>query len=281
MNPDPKPIQVISSQDRSRFESEFLKTKTPVLLEGFCKDWSAFGKWSPEFFRDQYGDTEVTVTTPPPELYDQDTQTHLEGLSGWSQKKTKLGEYADHLLACPDTKAYLEAMDVRGVLPDLNQDIEIPEYIPREKLWVYSLWMGPKGTTTTLHYDVPHNTLVQISGSKEITLYAPDDWSSLYPLPLFSKQYPTSSRVNLKAPDLNRYPKFKNAVAYKGTLEAGNALFLPGCWWHEVHNATPTIAVNYWWWPPLNGWDMAMLYLGIRGIVGTHTSNLRKKLSRK
>ena len=55
---------------------------------------------------------------------------------------------------------------------------------------------------------------------------------------------------------LEKFPKFQNATFYDVTLKAGEALFLPAGWFHEVKSCGSTdsdglhMAMNYWMAPP-------------------------------
>lgn len=59
------------------------------------------------------------------------------------------------------------------------------------------------------------------------------------------------SPLRAQNPDLARYPNFRRAQPLTVTLEAGDALFLPALWWHEVVSEVGeeglNIAVNYWY----------------------------------
>ena len=60
--------------------------------------------------------------------------------------------------------------------------------------------------------------------------------------------------VDLAAPDLERFPRFAAAwqEAEQGTLEPGDAIYIPYGWWHGVESLEPvSILVNYWWTPDL------------------------------
>ena len=56
--------------------------------------------------------------------------------------------------------------------------------------------------------------------------------------------------VDFHAPDLDRFPRFTEALehAMVAELEAGDALFIPSMWWHHVEGLAPfNVLVNYWW----------------------------------
>ncbi|KAF5204688.1 2-oxoglutarate (2OG) and Fe(II)-dependent oxygenase superfamily protein [Thalictrum thalictroides] len=58
-----------------------------------------------------------------------------------------------------------------------------------------------------------------------------------------------NSSVDLKNPDYAIHSRAKHSLDYsqKVTLHAGDALFIPEGWFHQVDSDELTIAVNYWW----------------------------------
>lgn len=278
----PKQIPVLPAGDVATFQREFFDQRKPVILQGLAREWPAFGVWSLEHFKKTQGSMPVIVNTPPPDMYSPNPDKHLAALQGYVREKMSLADFVDILSTDPTTKKYLEALSIRKRLPTLWNDVKMPPYIPEKSLITSTLWVGPKATTTSLHYDVPHNTLVQLAGRKQITLFAPEEIGNLYPISWRSRLYPLSSSVNLSAPDLNRFPQFARATPYQLVLNAGDALFLPGCWWHEVHNLDITIAVNFWWRPPLRDWvDPTFLRLGVRGLATDVLKVIRARSEKK
>ena len=58
------------------------------------------------------------------------------------------------------------------------------------------------------------------------------------------------SLVDFDAPDFVRFPRFRDALATAQTavLEPGDAIYIPGMWWHHVRSEAPfNVLVNYWW----------------------------------
>jgi hypothetical protein len=56
--------------------------------------------------------------------------------------------------------------------------------------------------------------------------------------------------VKVSAPDLERYPRFAQALAVAETVdvEPGDAVFIPRLWWHNVESLEPlNLSMNYWW----------------------------------
>jgi Cupin-like domain len=58
------------------------------------------------------------------------------------------------------------------------------------------------------------------------------------------------SLVDFAQPDLQRFPKFAEAMANASVaeLEPGDALFIPSLWWHHVEALDSfNVLINYWW----------------------------------
>jgi len=82
-------------------------------------------------------------------------------------------------------------------------------------------------------------------------LFPPDQIANLYPGPL----EPTPggqvvSMVDLRAPDFDRFPAFREALehAQVAELEPGDLLIYPAMWWHNVEALDAfNVMINYWW----------------------------------
>jgi lysine-specific demethylase 8/hypoxia-inducible factor 1-alpha inhibitor (HIF hydroxylase) len=115
-----------------------------------------------------------------------------------------------------------------------------------------NLWWGPAGHTEPLHYDSGDGTLVQLHGVKRAALFPPSQTANLYPFPLRRKGIaPWISQVYLNGPDFDRFPLLKTALSHQVdvTLSAGEVLFIPANWWHEVSSISDgyICSINRFW----------------------------------
>ncbi|MGH9643015.1 MAG: cupin-like domain-containing protein, partial [Terriglobales bacterium] len=146
------------------------------------------------------------------------------------------------------------------------------------------LWVGNAVTAPT-HYDMSDGVACVATGRRRFTFFPPDQLLNLYvgPLDLSPGGVPTSM-VKVSAPDLERYPNFAKALAAAETaeLEAGDAVFIPNYWWHNVDSLDPlNLLVNYWWVDYSRGpaSPFAALALGLLSITALPPS--RRELWRK
>ncbi|XP_073024922.1 lysine-specific demethylase JMJ31-like isoform X2 [Primulina eburnea] len=138
--------------------------------------------------------------------------------------------------------------DEKVQLECLREDIETPAFLEGKTLASVNLWMNNDRTRSSTHYDPHHNLLCLISGCKQVTIWPPSATPFLYPFPLYGEAS-NHSAVPLENPDFRIYPRGKNLDEYsqKVILHAGDALFIPEGWFHQVDSESLTIAVNFWW----------------------------------
>ena len=113
------------------------------------------------------------------------------------------------------------------------------------------IWLGTAATIST-HYDTFDNLACVIAGRRRFTLYSPETIGSLYIGPIDNTM--SGPPVSLAASDPEghaaKYPLFEaiRDQALVADLEAGDALYLPKLWWHQVESTAPFNGlVNYWW----------------------------------
>lgn len=170
----------------------------------------------------------------------------------FSRALVPFGAVLDQLLTLLDDPApptvYMGSTTVETCLPGLLANH--PLAFEAEEPPLVSLWLGNR-VTVPAHQDWPRNIACCVSGRRRFTLYPPDAVGDLYigPLDLTPAGQPISL-VDAAAPDLQRFPRFAAAQARAQvvTLEAGDAIYLPSQWWHQVEAMDPFSGlVNYWW----------------------------------
>lgn len=156
---------------------------------------------------------------------------------------------------------FAKALTQKGLYTYLQEDmVNIPwlwaDYVPlphgmREKpLQRHKLWISGKGLVTPLHYDPAETFHWVIKGSKEFLCFPPG-LDNYYPYPFFSTA-PSISRVDVTNVDLERFPRFPGTEQWRFTVEAGEVLYLPTFWWHEVTSGTDyNVSLNFVWFASL------------------------------
>jgi hypothetical protein len=113
------------------------------------------------------------------------------------------------------------------------------------------IWLGNR-VTVPAHFDESNNIACVVAGGRRFTLFPPEQVANLYIGPLdYAPTGAAMSMVQFAEPDLERFPRFKEALAASciAELGPGDALFIPTLWWHHVESLDPklNILVNYWW----------------------------------
>jgi hypothetical protein len=133
------------------------------------------------------------------------------------------------------------------------------------------IWIGNK-TLSPCHYDAQHNIACCVVGKRKFTLFPPEQVHNLYPGPLeLNPGGPAITMVDFDNPDFEKYPRYRAAIVagQVAELEAGDALFIPCMWWHQVEALSSfNVLINYWWntYPKIRGQAMNVLYHALMSI---------------
>jgi Cupin-like domain len=124
-----------------------------------------------------------------------------------------------------------------GELPHLSSD-------GRGHDTVENLWFGRRRGAVGLHWDGRLGYVVQLDGTKAVTVAHPEQRQWLYPEPHWDGP---NSRVSPDAVDLHRFPRARHAESLTGTIDPGDVLVLPAGWWHHLTSVTThATSVNVW-----------------------------------
>ena len=115
---------------------------------------------------------------------------------------------------------------------------------------IESIWIGNR-TCIAPHFDNTENIACVVGGRRRFTLFPPDQIANLYPGPLdLTPAGQPISLVDVREPDLERFPRFAeaSAAAEVAELGPGDAIYIPALWWHNVEALESfNVLVNYWW----------------------------------
>jgi hypothetical protein len=176
---------------------------------------------------------------------------YSDDLSGFNFARRRMGFGAalDLILAeRPGPQSvYAGSLPVNDYLPGFAADNPMP-LVPAGA--GPRIWLG-HASNVSAHYDTVDNLACVVAGRRRFTLYPPELIGDLYVGPIDHTM--AGQPVSLAAaapPGDPRYPRFEAArhQALFAELEAGDALYLPKLWWHQVEATAPFNGlVNYWW----------------------------------
>ncbi|XP_059437812.1 lysine-specific demethylase JMJ31 isoform X1 [Corylus avellana] len=265
------------------FESLIELRNAPAVFTGCVKDWAALAKWNPSngglnYLQERAGSciVEAMLSRSAP-VFNGDLRSHeriplpFSTFIGYCKQQNQNKDYGrdvhseleEHGLTGPNAEhgedapgqIYLAQVPIMNVedeervqLEILRGDTELPAILERKPLASINLWMNNAEARSSTHYDPHHNLLCIVAGRKQVVLWPPSASPMLYPMPIYGEASNHSS-VALENPDFSIYPRAEFSMEYsqKVVLHAGDALFIPEGWFHQVDSDNLTIAVNFWW----------------------------------
>jgi len=230
----------------------------PVVVTDALHHWGARSKWTFEFLKSKYGSDTVLPRAGRGCLrlmkladfidYVETPQEPVKGF--WIDPATRTPRAAPPVP--PNGPLYL-AWNIFALHPELLEDVElsprfIDDWLPAlpgpfrvvldslKNYFSAGILIGPPGAASRLHRDILHTHayLAHLAGTKRCLLFPPDTSAEL-----------NDALIDLERPDFAAFPCLKDAAAFECTLQPGELLFIPSCWWHQVVSLEKTITVNY------------------------------------
>jgi len=232
-------LESIDASDVVLFRKNYLMNEKPVILKGMGKDWPAIKRWSADFFRKTYGHIKVPVCyykTKRQEAYKDQTKMSLGEYIVLAEKNSAFEDDAE--------LPYLGGWIYHKEFPELLDDIDMSLPCFPDN-WLYklpssisipptNLLIGYLQVSSPLHTDsfFVNSVLTMIVGEKKARLVSP------------AHTFAVSNGQDLFNPDIANKVLKHGADIFEGTISAGDALYIPPGWWHNVINCGFTIAVQ-------------------------------------
>ncbi len=242
---------------QERFLREVVEGCQPVVLRGLVDDWPAVqaAKISPRALMNHLAKFDagarIEVFFGEPAIAGK--YYYGEGLKGFNFER-RVMEFGDAMRAIVDAveapggkSVYAGSAPCKDCLPGFAPGNPMPLLAPDTHP---RMWLGTAANVSS-HYDTFDNLACVIAGRRRFTLYSPELIGRLYigPIDRTMAGPPVSLAASAPADD-QRFPLFREVrdQAWVCELEAGDALYLPKLWWHQVESvAAFNGLVNYWW----------------------------------
>ncbi|NXF50230.1 TYW5 protein, partial [Oceanites oceanicus] len=245
------PVARLAGVTREQFLRDVYPRRKPVVLTGM-ELGTCTTKWTVDYLSQAEGSKEVKIhvsAVPQMDFLSKNFKIQALCLRVFVVliKKTKTILF---LCSLQDEKYYLRSVgedarkdiaDIRKQFPILAEDVQIPEYFEKEQFFSSVFRISSAGLQLWTHYDVMDNFLIQVTGKKRVVLYSPRDAPFLY------LSGTKSEVLDVDNPDLEKYPLFVKAKRYQCFLEAGDVLFIPALWFHNVISEEFGVALNVFW----------------------------------
>ena len=236
---------------------ELLRSTAPVVLRGVLANWPAVQaglaaeQGAEHYLRRFYRGATVGAFLGAPDI--DGRFFYNDDLSGFNFASVRarldaiLAELANHRMDAKPPSVYVGSTTIDTCLPGFCEENPIDL---GQRAALASIWIGNR-TRIAAHYDLPDNLACVVAGHRRFTLFPPDQLSNLYIGPLdFTPAGQSISLVDVKHPDLERFPRYAEAQRHAQVAELGpgDAIFIPSMWWHSVEaQGSFNVLVNYWW----------------------------------
>jgi hypothetical protein len=252
-----KPVKEVTGISRDNIPDEVLTSVEPLLLKGLVADWPMVAAYrdstraAVDYLKSFYKNATVGSFVGPPG--GDGRVFYNPEMTGFNYQRVmlKLDQMLDKILEHEDDPSppmlYVGSTTIDTCLPGFREanDIEFGDVKP-----LASIWLGNRSRVAA-HFDVPDNLACVVAGRRRFTLFPPEQLENLYVGPLeFNPGGQAISLVDLKNPDFDKFPRFRVALEHSlvADMEAGDALFLPSMWWHNVEGLESfNVLINYWW----------------------------------
>jgi hypothetical protein len=245
--------------DCARFEAEIVPAGRPAVLRGLCAGWAMLAATREgdealgAYLSARAGEVPFEAWFGPAEIGGR--FGYSDDFAGFNHDRrlATVDQLLDLLLRQRGHSApfsiYAGAIPVPKHLPALLPELPMP-LLEEGRDRLVSLWLGNR-TRTAAHWDLAQNLACVVAGRRRFTLFPTEQVANLYVGPLeFTLAGQPTSLVDIDAPDFERHPRFREALAHAEVAELGpgDALYLPSLWWHAVAGLDEVGAmVNFWW----------------------------------
>jgi hypothetical protein len=257
MAPTIPAIREFTALDDEAVRRTVIASGRPAVLRGFVRHWPAVGHARESraalvaYLCGFDNGTPIDAIMTPPE--ERGRVFYNAAMSGFNfvRNRLPLTSIAEQVLrysAFPQPPAVAaQSALIRDCAPGFAAENRL-SLLPADVL--PRIWLG-NAITTPAHFDEWNNIACVVSGRRRFTLFPPEQIGNLYVGPLdFAPTGAPMSLVHVTAPDFERFPKFRQALAAAECAELGpgDAIFVPPAWWHHVESLEPfNLLVNYWW----------------------------------
>ena len=118
-------------------------------------------------------------------------------------------------------------------MPELTKDFSYPDIGLKFFKKLPVMFFGGKGSKVLAHYDMDLADLVHFHfhGTKNVTLFAPDQAKFLYKVPFTVHNLEV---IDMDNPDFEKYPALQLAKGMHVEMKHGDALYMPSGFWHYI-----------------------------------------------
>ncbi|XP_060067702.1 tRNA wybutosine-synthesizing protein 5-like [Ylistrum balloti] len=218
--------------DPETFWKAYVYALKPLKMKGAASISPAFTKWTDEYFLslDMSNEDTVTVETVKKES---------------RQQKIRQMDFQQFVQDYNKSEIYM----VNAVPRTICHDVVLPcpiqcQYLAKTGLVEALMWYSSGGTNSVVHTDSVDNINCLYRGKKEFILVDPSKYGDKVDMDHPEGSY---SAVDVDRVDYTVYPGLAEVDFIHVSMEAGDCLYIPYRWIHQVRSYGNNLAVNIWW----------------------------------
>uniref|UniRef100_H2YUZ2 JmjC domain-containing protein n=2 Tax=Ciona savignyi TaxID=51511 RepID=H2YUZ2_CIOSA len=226
-------VPVVEEYPETReFFNKYVVASTPLVLKGVAKKSLAYLNWTDEYFINH-----------PSSVEDIFAEARVKENRSKGGFVIPFRSYVKHY-----TKR--DMYMVNGVPKFLKPDVLLPEPLKceevRTRLSDTVMWYSNGGTKSVLHNDDVDNINCLYRGNKTLTFVNRFDTDQEWVDKVIDHPDGSYSGIDVDSVDFVKYPLLANTRYGVVHMEAGDCLFIPFKWHHQVNSFGNNLAINIW-----------------------------------
>ncbi|XP_067946178.1 uncharacterized protein [Watersipora subatra] len=220
------------SMSTKSFFTKYVHSQQPVIFKQAIKSSPAYNLWSDNYF--------LQLDDIPK---DHDVLVESRKKENRSAPPVRM-PFKEFVSIYNVTDQYM----VEPIPPFLLKDFILPHHLQCQQLMrdiivEAFMWFSSGGTSSVVHTDSVENMNCLVAGKKRFIFVSPQQ-SDLVPIDHPEGAY---SGIDVDNVDLSKYPGVPQVDFLYADVEAGDCLYIPFKWIHQVRSYDRNIAVNIWW----------------------------------
>ncbi|XP_078697158.1 uncharacterized protein LOC144925121 [Branchiostoma floridae x Branchiostoma belcheri] len=216
------------------FWEKYASQRKPVLFKGVAKNFPAFSLWTDEYLLENYGELKVKLEAKA------EKDKYPVGEKGLAQDTIR-----NFLKTYKNQDKYIVSQ-----LPDpMSKEVLVLPCVRcgsfKNRVLEANLWLSSGGTKSLLHKDADNAFNCLLNGTKDWILIDPEHEVNVPIAEEASGEYGGFSLINVDHVNLQRYPDFAKVPWWYANITAGDCLWLPYSYLHQVRSyGTKNMAVS-------------------------------------
>jgi len=220
-----------------QFYNDFVIKRKPVVFRGAAINSHAYQAWTPQYIKKHFGDIVVRMEAKD----EADSRVPA----------TEAGVGRGYIGSFIDNYDVLNAYIISQIPIRMEKDIMIPPCLRcgyfSKRLQEINLFITAQGGKTKLHRDPYSNIHCVLNGTKDWIIVNDQNSKYVHQSQDSENEFGGQSMINVDKVNLVRYYEISKLNYSQVTLNAGDCIYMPSSYWHQVRvNGKFNVAYSIW-----------------------------------